>query len=60
MKGELFKGNVESDEEFYIKSGLKGRSYHEEIIERIGKRTKEKRALSSLGREGRHLKRISR
>jgi hypothetical protein len=32
-EGELLKGKVESDEEFYIKSGLKGRSYHEEIIE---------------------------
>ncbi len=46
---------MESDE-FYIKSGLKGRSYHAEIIESGGNRGEE---LSSLGREEEHSKKIS-
>ncbi len=34
-------GNVEADE-FYIKAGLKGRSYHEEIIKSIGRKPRKR------------------
>jgi transposase-like protein len=43
-EGVLFSGKVESDE-FYIKSGLKGRPYHKRIIE-LG-RAPRKRGLKS-------------
>ncbi len=42
-EAKLLKWKVESDE-FYIKPGLKGRSYHEEIIKKLGREPR-RRAL---------------
>ena len=43
-------GNVEGDE-FYIKAGLKGRSYHDEIIRSAGRKPR-KRGLKPLRGRG--------
>ena len=42
-------GNIEGDE-FYIKAGLKGRSYHDEIVKSIGRKPRRRGLKPCRGR----------